>query len=92
VPVKNRAYNPFSENPASNQTNFALALNGGLMIRKFSIPFLLCILLLVFSEYYFLHEVTGQRRGGILFLTISGLVSSILLFSFLFKKYRKAAR
>jgi hypothetical protein len=62
------------------------------MTKRFTIPFLICIVLLILSEYFLLNEVYSNKRLPILLFCSLGLVVSITLFWFFYKQYRKALK
>jgi hypothetical protein len=62
------------------------------MTKRFTIPFLICIILLIVSEYFLLNEVYSNKRLPILVFCSFGLISSIALFWFFYRQYRKALK
>jgi len=62
------------------------------MNKRYLIPFLLCISVLILSEYFLLTEVYSQKRR-ILVLVVStvSLFASILIFWFYYRRFREAA-
>jgi hypothetical protein len=62
------------------------------MTKRFTIPFLICIILLIVSEYFLLQEVYSNKRLPILAFSTLGLILSIGLFWFLYKQFRKALK
>ena len=61
------------------------------MIKNISIGFLLAILLLIVSEYFFLQELYTRKRIGIIVFTAAGLVAGAALFLFFYKRFRKGS-
>ncbi|HYH15754.1 MAG TPA: hypothetical protein VD794_11065 [Flavisolibacter sp.] len=59
------------------------------MANKFIIAFLFCILGFIVSEYFLLQEIYADKRLPILAGTIIGIISSLVLFLLLYKKFRK---
>jgi hypothetical protein len=58
------------------------------MRRRFTWPFLLALLILVASEYFFLEEIFG--RGNIAILLLTGIGTAISIFSIisLIRRYK----
>jgi hypothetical protein len=57
------------------------------MRRKFTWPFLLALLILILSEYFFLEEIFGRSNIVILLLTGIGIASSIFSIVSLIRKH-----
>lgn len=57
------------------------------MRRKYIWPFLIAIILLILSEYFFLQEIYGRSNIGILLLTGTGAALSLLFIISLIRKY-----
>jgi len=57
------------------------------MKRNFILPFLIAILILILSEYFFLQEVFGRSNIAILLLTGTGVALSIISIVSLIRKY-----
>jgi hypothetical protein len=62
------------------------------MTKRYTIPFLICIIVLILSEYFLLQEVYSNKRLPILALCSMSLVASIGLFWFFYKQFRKALK
>ena len=58
-----------------------------IMRKKYILPFLITILILILSEYFFLQEAFGRSNIAILLLTGSGIAFSIISIVSLIKKY-----
>jgi hypothetical protein len=56
------------------------------MRRKFTWPFLLALLILILSEYFFLEEIFGRSNIAILLLTGIGITISIFSIISLIRK------
>lgn len=57
------------------------------MRRKYIWPFLISIVLLIFSEYFFLNEIYGRSNIGILVLTGTGVALNIFFIVSLIRKF-----
>lgn len=62
------------------------------MIKGFTIPFVLCVGILIGSEYFLLEEVLSEKRLAIVIPSAVALISSIAVFWLFYKKYRKATK
>jgi hypothetical protein len=62
------------------------------MLKKYLIPFLCSITLLIGSEYFLLQEVYAGRRPGVLLLCSLGMIASIIAFLFFWKSYRRLTK
>jgi hypothetical protein len=65
---------------------------GPIMTKRYTIPFLICIIVLILSEYFLLQEAFSNKRLPILAFCTFGLVSSITVFWFFYKQFRKALK
>ena len=57
------------------------------MRRKYILPFLLSVIILISSEYFFLQEIFGRSNIAILFLTGTGVALCIAFIVSLIRKY-----
>ena len=57
------------------------------MRRKYIWTFLISILLLIFSEYFFLNEIYGRNNIGVLVLTGIGVALNIYFIISLIRKF-----
>ena len=57
------------------------------MKKNFILPFLIALLILILSEYFFLQEVFGRNNIPILLLTGMGIAASIISIVSLIRKY-----
>lgn len=64
-----------------------LVVQHGIMKKKFSILFLLFVLLLALSEFFFLREVYEGKFSLILILTALGVAVSIFFIVRIIRKY-----
>ena len=62
------------------------------MLRRYLIPFLACITLMIGSEYFLLLEVYSEKRIPVLLLCSFGVVASVLAFLFFWKSYRRLTK
>ena len=68
-----------------DKRNYSTLLNT--MRRKYIVPFLLAIIILISSEYFFLQEIFGRSNIAILFLTGTGVALCIAFIVSLIRKY-----
>jgi hypothetical protein len=61
------------------------------MKTKYTIIFLICVLVLAVSEYLFLSEVNNQQRTFVLFATTAVAVASIVAIVLCYKRLGKDA-
>ena len=61
------------------------------MKTKYTIIFLLCVLVLAISEYIFLSELSSQQRSFVLFATSAVAIASIIVLVFCYKRLGKDA-
>ena len=59
------------------------------MKTKYTIIFLLCVLVLAISEYIFLSELSSQQRTFVLFATSAVAIASIIALVFCYKRLGK---
>ena len=59
------------------------------MKKKYVIVFIVCILILAFSEYFFLAELSAQKRGLILTVTILTAIVSLVAIFFSYRRMGK---
>jgi hypothetical protein len=57
------------------------------MRRKSIFPFLIVLLILILSEYFFLEEAFGRSNVAVLLITGAGIAFSIISIISLIKKY-----
>jgi positive regulator of sigma E activity len=57
------------------------------MRRKYILPFLIAVITLILSEYFFLQEVFGRSNIAILILTGGGVALCIAFIVSLIRKY-----
>lgn len=62
------------------------------MLKKYLIPFLCCITLLIGSEYFLLQEAYAGKRVPVLLLCSLGMVASVIAFLFFWKSYRRLTK
>lgn len=62
------------------------------MLRRYLIPFLACITLMIGSEYFLLQEVYSEKRIPVLLLCSLGVVASVLAFLFIWRSYRRLTK
>jgi hypothetical protein len=62
------------------------------MPKQINIGFLISLLLLIISEYFFLQEIYLQKRALIILPSALGILIGGGLFVFYYKKYRKITR
>lgn len=62
------------------------------MLRRYLIPFLACITLMIGSEYFLLQEVYSEKRFPVLLLCSLGVVASVVAFLFFWKSYRRLTK
>ena len=62
------------------------------MLKRYLIPFLCCITLLIGSEYFLLQEFYGGKRTFVIVLCSLGMISSIIAFLFFWKAYRRLTK
>lgn len=62
------------------------------MLRRYLIPFLGCIILMIGSEYFLLLEVYSEKRVPVLLLCSLGVVASVLAFLFFWRSYRRLTK
>lgn len=62
------------------------------MTKKFTIFFLLCLALLIVSEYFLLLEIYSSRRPELIIACVTGLSISLIAFFISFRKYSEIAK
>lgn len=62
------------------------------MLRRYLIPFLACITLMISSEYFLLQEVYTEKRIPVVVLCSLGVIASIVAFLFFWKSYRRLTK
>jgi hypothetical protein len=62
------------------------------MTKKFTILFVLCLLLLIASEYFLLLEIYSARRPELIIACAIGLSISLIAFFISFRKYSQIAK
>ncbi len=62
------------------------------MTKKFTIFFLLCLALLIVSEYFLLYEIYSERRPELILASSIGLFISLIAFFISFRKYSEIAK
>lgn len=62
------------------------------MLRRYLIPFLACITLMIGSEYFLLQEVYSEKRVPVLLLCSLGVVASVIAFLFFWRSYRRLTK
>jgi hypothetical protein len=62
------------------------------MTKKFTILFLLCLVLLIVSEYFLLYEIYSERRPELILISAMGLFISLVAFFISFRKYSEVAK
>lgn len=62
------------------------------MLRKYLIPFLGCIALLIGSEYFLLQEAYAEKRTTVLLLCALGMIASVVAFLYFWKSYRRLSK
>jgi hypothetical protein len=60
------------------------------MKLRFLIPFLVCVLLLIASEYFLLTEVWSERRLPVMIAATAVLLGSIVYFWRCYRRFRQA--
>lgn len=60
------------------------------MTKKFTIAVILCILVMIVSEYVLLTELFSQKRLPIVALSAIALLLSIIFFLRIYKNYKKS--
>jgi hypothetical protein len=68
-----------------NKGNYCILIKT--MRRKYILPFLLAVIILISSEYFFLQEIFGRSNIAILFLTGTGVVLCIAYIVSFIRKY-----
>jgi hypothetical protein len=59
------------------------------MLKRYLIPFLCCIALLIGSEYFLLQELYAGKRLFVLLLCSFGMVASVAAFLYFWRVYRR---
>jgi hypothetical protein len=80
--MSKQPYYPAINNPDGSDHQPSLTMR-----RKFTWPFLLALLILILSEYFFLEEIFGRSNIAILLLTGIGIASSIFSIISLIRKH-----
>ena len=62
------------------------------MPKQVNIGFLVSLILLIISEYFFLQEIYEQKRFLVILPSALGILVAAALFVFYYKKYRKITR
>jgi hypothetical protein len=76
-------YNTIAGN--SEESNIQSSLLA--MRRKYILPFLTAIILLILSEYFFLQEIFDRSNTAVLLLTGIGIIFSIAFIISIIRKY-----
>jgi hypothetical protein len=62
------------------------------MPKQINIGFLLSMVLLIVSEYFFLQEIYANKRALVILPSALGILTAAVLFVFYYKKFRKITR
>lgn len=82
--IPKQTYYSFPDNPSGSDHHTSLTTT---MRKKFIVSFLIALLILIASEYFFLEEMFGRSNIAILLLTGFGIAISILSIVSLIRKY-----